>query len=63
MFNSQLHLVDLEESVLSSFHQNMIQIEKQAVGDDGKIYPNYYADMEESDGEALSKHLKGKPYL
>lgn len=59
MFNSQLHLVDLEESVLSSFHQNMIQIEKQAVGDGGKIYPNYYADMEESDGEALSKHLKG----
>lgn len=59
MFNSQLHLVDLEESVLSSFHQNMIQIEKQAVGDDGKIYPNYYADMEENDGDILSRRLKG----
>lgn len=59
MFNSQLKLVDLEESVLSSFHQNMIQIEKQAVGDDGKIYPNYYADMEENDGKILSSHLKG----
>lgn len=59
VFNAQLHLVELEESVLSSRGQNAIQIEKQAVGDDGKIYSTYYEPMTLEDGEALEDQIQG----
>lgn len=59
VFNAQLHLVELEESVLSSRGQNAIQIEKQAVGDDGRIYSSYYETLSFEDGSALEKQIQG----
>lgn len=59
VFNAQLHLVELEESVLSSRGQNAIQIEKQAVGDDGRIYSTYYESLSLEDGKALEDQIQG----
>lgn len=57
MFNSQLHLVELEESVLSSRGQNAIRIEKQAVGNDGRVYTTNYEALNQEDGKELESQL------
>lgn len=57
IFNSQLVLVDLEESVLTNAGQSAIQIEKQAIGDDGVVYRTRYEHIKERDVQALHEQF------
>lgn len=58
IFNARLDLVTLEESVLANAGQSAIQLEKQAVGDDGTIYQNRYEHMRDEDIAELNTQIK-----